>query len=107
MEREWKIVMILFALVAAIALIFFLLVKFEVIKTNPQDPNCNQENICYFNSKNIPCNSNYDCDSKQILSLHTSCDLSVGKCAEFTDRGITSKEECSEKGGKWGLEANC
>jgi hypothetical protein len=107
MEKSWKIVLILFALIVAFAILLFLLVKFDVIKNKSGDQTCISQDICYFSSTNIPCNFNYDCDSKQLLSLHASCDLSTGKCVEFTDRRITSKEECLEKEGKWGSEGNC
>ncbi|HPD81984.1 MAG TPA: hypothetical protein PK357_02695 [Candidatus Pacearchaeota archaeon] len=107
MEKGWKIVLILFVLLAAIGITIFLLIKFEVIKGKQINPDCMATNICYFTSMNVQCNSNYDCDSKQLSSLHSFCDLSKEKCAEFTDRRITSKEECSQKGGKWGLSENC
>jgi hypothetical protein len=108
MEKEWKIVIILFIIVAIIAVVFFLLIKFEVIKPkSPSDPNCVSNNICYFKSTNISCTSNYDCDSKQLFSLHALCDLSTSKCKEFTDRRVISKEECSQKGGKWDSDVSC
>jgi hypothetical protein len=108
MEKEWKIIIILFVLIAIIAAIFVLLIKFEIIKPkSPPDPNCVSNNICYFKSRNILCTSNYDCDSKQLSSLHASCDLSTSKCEEFTDRRIITREECLEKGGKWDSDISC
>lgn len=107
MEKGWKIVIMLFVLLVVIGVIMFLLIKFEIIKGKQNNPDCIATNICYFTSMNIQCNSNYDCDSRQFPSLHAFCDLTKEKCAEFTDRRINTKEECSQKGGKWGLDENC